>query len=478
MMDKQKDVDTINEIIDFGPNGGKKQIRQANGSSYMNACLQINSRESDNTGYRIHPGCHVSTRFVLKYPHFIKDKAVCELGAGTGVFSLISTNGGTICTSLCITDGNSLTVDIAANNVLHLIDSSKLNKITCKKLSWGCKRSADELIESLSKSSALFTTTATSNIPIEIHQEKELQQNDTNNIVINNEKNIKKKLENGLLLNENKSAKPFDVIIGCELLYYRTNVEELLSTVLYLTNSSKSTNNKKRNIIRTDNSNGCKSIDKTENTNYNSGLFIHSHIFRRIGQDRELINYLAEYNWITVEIPICGFVDKNEIDEHPEWYNVHCLISGPKARIYSILAEANLDIENRYNNTRDNNDNNRDINNSSNSSIGNMSNNSYSSSSTMNIDCQSALLIDSERNKNIAVSALKWKIFDGFSTDRDDNDSSTSSMTNNTKNENSRNITKGNDDYSNSISSTSVDRGEEEDSLSIASLFTKKIQVA
>ena len=265
------------EIIDFGPLSGHKNVLQFSGEAFHRACLQVNSKTSDNTGFRIHPGAHVATRFLLNHPEFIRDLNVCELGCGTGVFGLISTHGGHVSAHLSLTDGNPETVKIASQNVEELASASCLSKVSCSQLLWGSDDSINVLIESV----AIFFE---ENAPTvgEVH-----------------------KSGTSILSSSNPTKSYFDVIIGCELFYYRTNVEELLYTVLKLTNSS--------------------------------GIFVHSHVFRRCGQDAEMIDFLSTHGWITLEIPVRQFIDSKELDEHPEWFNVHCLVSGPIERMNDLL---------------------------------------------------------------------------------------------------------------------------------------------
>jgi predicted nicotinamide N-methyase len=274
------------EVIDFGPLSGHKNILQFSGEAFHRACLQVNSKTSDNTGYRIHPGAHVATRFLLKHPDLIHDLKVCELGCGTGVYGLISTCGGSITSHLSLTDGNPETVNIASQNVQELASSLDSSKISTSQLLWGSDDSINELIESVTKH---FKTNALTSGEVQ-------------------------KSENSVHSSSGSSQLYFDVVIGCELFYYRTNVEELLHTVLKLTNSS--------------------------------GIFVHSHVFRRCGQDTEMIKFLADYGWVTLEVPVQRFIDSKELDEHPEWFNVHCLVSGPVEKVNELLKlKSNISCE-------------------------------------------------------------------------------------------------------------------------------------
>lgn len=283
----------VSEIVDFGPSLGTEQIVQLAGEAFHNACLQVNSKNVDNTGLRIHAGAHVAIRFLLANSILIGNRRVCELGCGTGVFGLIGTRGGSIPSQLVLTDGNPDTVEIAKLNVQQLAAPSSSSKVSCHQLLWGSKVYVDNLLlahTELSGSGSFEQLTEPDETSAQ--QYSKLAAEDILPAV-------------PLLI-----SSPFsDVVIGCELFYYRTNVEELLYTVLQLTDSK--------------------------------GIFIHSHVFRRPGQDSELINYLFLHGWITVEIPVQLFVEEKELADHPEWYGVHTLISGPEDRVNRLMESRN-----------------------------------------------------------------------------------------------------------------------------------------
>jgi predicted nicotinamide N-methyase len=281
------------ETIDFGPFSGITDIIQLSGEAFQCACLQANSMTDDSTGLRIHGGAHVAVRFLLRHPHLIDDMKVCEVGCGTGVYGLIGTRGGTISAHLALTDGNSAAVAIALQNSDQLVSLMNSSKVSCEKLLWGSVDCVEDFLGSLD--------TVLSQHRNEV-DEQSAKVSPTSSATLSMPDAIE-------IENVTCRKRHFDVVIGCELFYYRTNIDELLCTVLRLTN--------------------------------NNGLFIHSHVFRRSGQDVELIEYLRCWNWITAEIPIQRFVDQDELDEHPEWFNVHCLVSGPTDKILALLSAEN-----------------------------------------------------------------------------------------------------------------------------------------
>lgn len=107
-------------------------------------------------------------------------------------------------------------------------------------------------------------------------------------------------------ISKNDIINRYDVVLGCELMYYVTDIPVLVSTVMSLVDSS-------------------------------NGLFIHAHLFRRYGQEEELITSLASYGWMTCEIPIEDFVSAEELSYHAEWYYIRVLISGTVERIREIM---------------------------------------------------------------------------------------------------------------------------------------------
>jgi hypothetical protein len=99
----------------------------------------------------------------------------------------------------------------------------------------------------------------------------------------------------------------FDVVLGSELMYFNTDVGEIVDTVLSLTNKT--------------------------------GLFVHAHVFRARGQELSIIKLFGEHSWATLEVPCTEYITKEELDQHVEWRRVRMLVSGPVAAI-AVLAAA------------------------------------------------------------------------------------------------------------------------------------------
>ena len=109
-------------------------------------------------------------------------------------------------------------------------------------------------------------------------------------------------------------VKHFDVVIGSELMYYNTDVYSLVGAVKSLL------------------------LDDEIGDSPTPGLFIHAHVFRKDGQENELIQSLAlVMNWTSAEIPIETFISEQDLGHHPHWYNVRCLISAAPSVITGLL---------------------------------------------------------------------------------------------------------------------------------------------
>eukprot|EP01031_Cornospumella_fuschlensis_P038244 gene38244-46473_t len=238
----------------FGKKVGFQTLYQVDWPKFNQLCSSASTEpiDKDNTGQRLYAGAHVAIRFTLFAPidNLLHSNNIVELGCGTGCFGLITALNSDV-KSLLLTDGTDNTLSIAHMNKRHLLPDSK--NVIIQKLTWGDSEQVSRVIKEY----------------------------------------------NGDL--------PYDVVIGCELMYYLTDIPLLLSTALQLTNYQ--------------------------------GLFIHAHLFRRAGQEDELIEYLRDVGWNTLEVLIRDFIPIEELSQHPAWYNMRALISGPQDRIASLLAE-------------------------------------------------------------------------------------------------------------------------------------------
>ena len=233
----------------FGEKLGSIPLQQLAMSDFHVECAKKEAikLEGDNTGLRLYAGAHVAIRHAVSLSQLLENKTVIELGCGVGGMGLI----GTLLSNykrLLMTDGESKTVEGAQVNAelicSHCKCQDRLNKIQFATLSWGDESLAARVRDDFN------------------------------------------------------AAQPFDVVLGCELMYFRTDVQALVKTVLNLTDSC--------------------------------GIFIHAHLFRRSGLEQELIAAFQHEGWCTLEAPHGSFISQEELRHHPEWYRVRALVSGPK----------------------------------------------------------------------------------------------------------------------------------------------------
>ena len=256
------------EEIYFGERLGYLSSYQLSPQLHHQSCLSINSTIHDSTGLRVYAGCHVMIRFLVAYgDELVRNKRVVEVGSGVGLLGLVGMSltepSMLVCTdgeqeALCIIDKN---IDILYRDVPLRQES------TCsRQLLWGDEQMiADVLISPSSSSSCDPESTSSCS-----------------------------------------RSRAFDVVIGCELMYYRTDIQSLVDTVLKLTGEG--------------------------------GIFVHGHLFRAPNQEQHLIQCLRVLGWDTVEAPVSEFIDAAELDHHIEWYRVRCLVSAPSVVTSHLLA--------------------------------------------------------------------------------------------------------------------------------------------
>lgn len=238
----------------FGPKIGSISLYEASWVDFNHNCSSSSSLQSDQTGQRMYAGAHVAIRFLVHHPELVEDQSVIELGCGTGVFGLLAFQHSAM-KRLVLTDGIADTLRITQQNISHLLPSTtRTAPVTACQLAW----------DSLEDIQAVRTN-----------------------------------------FNEGRG---YDVVLGCELMYYKTDVHTLLQAVWNL----------------------------CEEGNEKKGLFIHCHLFRRLGQEEELISILAQRGWQTLEILAKDFLCQEELSQHPEWYSMRMLVSAPNERIESL----------------------------------------------------------------------------------------------------------------------------------------------
>ena len=234
------------EIIDCGAGAGLISVYELTGEAFNNACLQRNSTDCDNTGLKIHAGAHVAIRFIRTLKGLLNERRVVELGTGIGIVGL-SVARTCNAASLVLTDGNPNAIAITNKNIFS---TGLQDQIHAVELSWG---------------------------------------------------HVSPDFRCGL--------HETDVVLGCELMYYKTDVRSLVETV--------------SDLLASD------------------GIFIHAHHFRKEGLDSELADVLAEFGYETVECAPSMFLTSAEQSDHPEWLKIRCLISGRSDFIANIRLRYN-----------------------------------------------------------------------------------------------------------------------------------------
>ncbi|OQS01665.1 hypothetical protein ACHHYP_00416 [Achlya hypogyna] len=234
------------EDVDFGAAGTFPiyQYRQAN---FNQLCLGANSSSQDATGLRVYAGAHVLARFLASpaAAALLRDASLVELGCGTGAVGAATAVAAPL-KRLLVTDGDERACALAQRNVETTVATAKpALPAAAAQLLWGAA---------------------------------------------------------------SYDVGRFDVAIGCELMYYKTNLDALLSTVLTLVGDA-------------------------------NGLFLHAHLFRKDEHDADMTAFFAAAQWATLAVPVPSFVPYEELRHWPNWLNTCCLVSGPQARIAALAAE-------------------------------------------------------------------------------------------------------------------------------------------
>lgn len=242
----------------FGEKIGTKKLYQISAQQFQLECLSTNLNAGDSTGLRTYSGSHVQVRLAASFPHLLDGKNVVELGCGVGVFGLVGTQFSSPAL-LVLTDGEPRGSSIVEKNIKYIAGERVDSNVPMfyRQLRWGDSEATNKVLTLCSKSSKISTA--------------------------------------------------YDIVLGCELMYFNTDVALLVQTVLSLTHSQ--------------------------------GLFIHGHLFRGHLQEQQLIDTLAQHQWSTLEVPHKEFISAEELGHHVEWYRVRPLISGPDAVIAQLALE-------------------------------------------------------------------------------------------------------------------------------------------
>jgi len=278
----------------FGELLGRCSVYQISAYDHQRNCLSSNSTQRDSTGLRVYAGCHVAIRQLIRYRELVKEKNTIELGCGVGVFGLLgayySTDANVCGTQkpkfLLLTDGEQRAISIIERNIQLFHPKQQIDGlVSCQLFRWEEKDALQQCLRTLR---AQYR-------PLQSHQEIEEQQQEQQ----------QQQQQQQQQARDACAENYYDVVLGCELMYYVTDIELLVSVVIKLTNSS--------------------------------GIFLHTHAFRAPGQEQSLIDTLSLYGWSTLEIPQQDFISENERRDHPEWrHRVRVLVSAPIPVIQSL----------------------------------------------------------------------------------------------------------------------------------------------
>lgn len=251
---EQGDGDLVAETVLYD-HIGSYSVLQVTPKEHLSKCLAVNSQRDDSTGLRAYSGSQVMVPFVCS-PDIVRLTArmnVLEVGCGTGVVGLIGFLHADY-SKLVLSDGSANACAICEKNIDHLVPNRRNDDtIHCREFLWGQSAEYD----------ADFMACC-----------------------------------NG--------GDRFDVVMGCELMYFRTDVTELLSSVTRL-------------------------LAET-------GLLIHSHHFRLSGQEEEIIEYFHQRGWRTALVPNACILTEASVREHPEWTDTLCLVSCASAVMEELCA--------------------------------------------------------------------------------------------------------------------------------------------
>ncbi|KAF0694421.1 Aste57867_14718 [Aphanomyces stellatus] len=235
------EFEPVSEEVEFG-DAGTYAVFQYRPANYNQMCLSTNSQTHDSTGLLVCAGAHVLTRFLASADGvaLLDGKRVVELGCGTGAVGCVAAVRANL-SHLTLTDGDSRACALAKRNLDHMVRPTKPSLETeCHQLLWGA---------------TTFPTTT--------------------------------------------PLVPCDVVIGCELMYYQTNVADLIWTVQSLAPA---------------------------------GLFLHAHLFRHEAHGDTMRAVLAATGWNSLVVPVPSFATSY----WPTWLNVCCLVSGPNTQIDAL----------------------------------------------------------------------------------------------------------------------------------------------
>ena len=246
----------------------------------------------------------------------IHNSDIIELGCGTGVVSIVGTVQSFTqnnVKSLLLTDGNPQAIQLTRLNINNMFPNSSQHKSSIQ-------TSHHVTTPTAATTATISDSDTPSCIPV-----LNLINTSSSSTKVNCTEYLWSRSAHvaSSLCTHFNNNQPYDIVVGCELMYYRTDIELLLANVIHLTSNNTNT-----------------STSTNDLRNNPKGLFIHSHVFRGdFHQETQLKTVFRRYNWLTLSIPIYTFVSSEELSQHPEWYAVIVLVSGPELYIHQLITQ-------------------------------------------------------------------------------------------------------------------------------------------
>lgn len=245
------------------------RLHMAAPASFHRKCLQENSHDgTDSTGLRVHAGAYVAIRFLrclcgdietLRGILGNKERLrIVECGSGTGIVGLYGALQHLwphIEVDALLTDGNIEAVQLIDSNIQAFTSHIQKIRQTCN----------------IQKSVAVRSQ----------------------HLIWDNDEQICKAISSF-------GGGSFNIVLGCELVYYSTCTEALFAAMLRL-------------------------LDR------DCGLIIHTHIFRRENVGIEIESFFGERGFVTLEVPLRYLCSEKELESRPEFHKVRTLVSAAGA---------------------------------------------------------------------------------------------------------------------------------------------------
>ncbi|OWZ24785.1 hypothetical protein PHMEG_00053 [Phytophthora megakarya] len=105
---------------------------------------EMDANVTEISGTRLWTGSHFLSRYLWRHPELVRGKRVLELGAGTGICSIVSSKLGAV--KCLATDGDEEVVGLLTKNVQ--VNGAE-SVVTARSLFWGDEPSAQTLLEEL-----------------------------------------------------------------------------------------------------------------------------------------------------------------------------------------------------------------------------------------------------------------------------------------------------------------------------------------